>query len=171
VFSLRCAMTAFAIGTGQHAWLHGGSLSNTRGPALVNRGGDLWAMTLSVDRWTSLLSASGGRSELVGCLVRSTSLRPKDSLIVAAPAAQVAVGFFERPQYSVAYDRLACDPTGTVLVSRSATVQCATSVPATESAAPAAEGGEEGDAVRESTEDALLNPATGSIVPLLRLPR
>ena len=43
-----------------------------------------------------------------------------------------------------------------------AAAQSATSVPDTESAAPAAEGGEEGEAVRESTDDALLLQAVPS---------
>lgn len=172
VFSVRCAMTSFAIGNGQHAWIHGGSLSNTRGPALVNRGGDLWAMALGVDRWTSLLSATGGRSELVGCQVRSTSLRPKDPLIVAAPSAQVAAGFLERPQFAVPYDRLACDPAGIVLVPRSAAAQGATGgALEAEGEAPAPAEGDEEAAVREGGDDVLLRPATGSVVPLLRLPK
>ncbi len=169
VFSEGCAMTAFSIASGQQAWIHGGRLVNPRGPVLVNHGGDLWAMGLNVEGWTSLLSAEGGRSELLGCRVRSTSLRPKEPLIVAAPTAQVAVSFREQPQFSVPYDRLAADPSGAVLVPRSLAVQTAGGAADGDEEAAPAEG--ETAAPADGSDDVLLRPASGSVVPLLRLPR
>ncbi len=140
------ALDSIDLAPGQQAYLRAVELRSGRRGGLANAGAELWALGLSSWHWTTLLDATGGRSELLGTLVMAGSLRPKDPLLRVAAGASAALGALEVSEFSAPYTQLLVDGAGAELTARGAFAQ---------------------GLARSETEPGL-EQAPGSLIPLLR---